>query len=295
MPAIPEDLTVQTEGAGTGARGTVDAPRPVSFPVVRGGPEEIFGIRSISPVSPQMTVTAGTQSWDDGVEGDAPAGTLGVLADNASGYAVISGAPAGHWSVTTELTLECFGRIPTDGQELIASAALVDRQGGTGYSEGPIVDAWGRIVARVRQRGRYVSGSPDPESSAEELDPRPSVASLGEFFGRPVGSSCGRGPLDLEVTPGMVNPLGNLHGGVGLCLVDWVASGAFRGTSGDPLRTTAVHAVYLRPAPLGSRITVKSAVAHRGRTLGLAHVTVARPDGKTVISATVTAGSTLDV
>jgi uncharacterized protein (TIGR00369 family) len=289
---------LQARDPSVGTNVMSDDASTVTFPVVRGEAESVFGIREISPVSPKMTVTAGTRRWGDGMEGDAPAGTLGVLADNASGYAVISGAPAGHWSVTTELTLELFGRIPTDGQELIASATLVDRQGDTGYSEGPIVDAEGRIVARMRQRGRYVLGSPDPDTTVAQSEPRPPASSLCELFGRTFDLTTDPTlvpePMCFDVTPGMVNPLGTLHGGIGLCLVDWMASEAFRGTSGDPLRTTAVHAVYLRPAPLGSRITVETTVTHRGRTLGLAHVIVARPDGKPIISATVTAGSESD-
>jgi uncharacterized protein (TIGR00369 family) len=269
-----------------------DGPLPATFPVVRGAAESVFGLREISPVSPHMTVTAQTQSWDEGGEGDAPAGTLGVLADNASGYAVISGAPAGHWSVTTELTLELFRPIPTDGQELRASAALVDRRGDNGYSEGLIVDAEGRTVARMRQRGRYIARSPDLGAVVEPGLGR-SVSSLGEVFGRDVDAIRGSGPLHLGVTPRMANPLGNLHGGVGLCLVDWVASEAFSAASGSALRTTAVHAVYLRPAPLGSEISVTTTMTHHGRTLGLAHVIVARPDGKPVICATITAGPPL--
>lgn len=261
----------------------------MTFPIVRGQSEAVFGIEDIACTDSGMVVTARNRPWAEGLEGESPAGTLGVLADNASGYAIISGAPEGHWSVSTELTLDLVGPVPTDGRGLIATAALLQHSGTAGYSAGTIADSCGRTLAYVRQRGMYVPGHPSPpESPVADTPPESAVPSLAFLFGQEVGSKDIVADLNVLVTEDMVNPLGNLHGGIALCLAEWMAIRALDGTGQPGRRTTSIHVVYLRPAPLGARLRVHVTVEHRGRRLGLAHVKVVTAEGRSVITATVT-------
>lgn len=261
----------------------------MTFPFISGRAESVFGIEDISRSESGMVVTARSQQWAEALEGEAPAGTLGVLADNASGYAIISGAPEGHWSVSTELTLDLVGTVPTDGRTLIATATLLQRSANAGYSAGTIVDSRGRTLAYVRQRGMYVPGHPGrPERPVQDSSAESDVPSLKFLFGHEAGDGFTAADLDLQVTEDMVNPLGNLHGGVSLCLTEWMATRALREEGPPGLRTTSVHVVYLRPAPLGARLRADVTIGHRGRRLGLAHVKVVTAEGKPVITATVT-------
>ena len=256
------------------------------FPIIQGVPERIFGVDGISPPGSEMEVRARTRRWPEGAEGDAPVGVLGVLADNATGYAVIAGGAPGYWSVTTELSLDVFNPIPTDGSILKASASLVHSNGSIGFSDGQVLDSRGGIVAGIRQRGLYILGYPaSPRHPTAEVAPDSKPDGLDDMFG------AFNDRVHLPVTRSMVNPMGNLHGGVGLCLVEWASSRAFREGSGEALRTIGVHVVYLRAAPLGTRLRVNSEVVHRGRSLGSCRVAVCDDAGRLLLEATVTAGA----
>lgn len=264
----------------------------MTFPILTGPPERIFGVHDISHPGPEMQVRVRTQRWAEGGDGDAPVGVLGVPVDNATGYAVIAGAPPGHWSVTTELSLDVFGPVPTDGSDVIASAALVHSNGSTGFSEGQVAAAGGTVVARVRQRGLYIPSypnAPDPEQSG--VPEASGSMSLDELFGQCLQVGAAADGVGIQVNQNMVNPMGNLHGGVGLCLAERVASAAFREDERFPLRTTSVHVVFQRPAPLGTCLRVTPEVIHRGSRLGLCRVAVSNEQGKTVLDVTVTAGA----
>lgn len=263
----------------------------MTFPIITGPAERVFGVHQISPAAPEMEIRARTRRWVEGGDGDAPVGVLGVPADNATGYAVIAGAPAGHWSVTTELSLDVFGPIPTNGSDLTVSAALVHSNASTGYSEGEVVDAQGHTVARIRQRGLFVAGHPAEAGSAAVLSTGPGPVDLGAFFGVVSPGSRKPGAAEIEVTDDLVNPLRNLHGGVGFCLVEWMAREGLQAVSGDGLRTTSIHVAYLRPAPLGTTVRVATEVLHCGRSFGLVQVTVSLPSGKPVLVGRVTGGA----
>jgi uncharacterized protein (TIGR00369 family) len=262
----------------------------VTIPIVSGRSEALFGVHDISQDGHRVSVRARPVPWDEGCGGDAPAGTLGVLADNASGYAIISGAPPGHWSVTTELTLDIVGRLPADGSELVAVAELLNSSETTGYSSGTIEDCRGRTIAHIRQRGLYLPGIPAPPHRPEPETLETGIGCMGALFGQSPGSDAFP-MVDVEVNDVLVNPMGNLHGGVGACLAEWVAAASWRDGGSAPLRTTSIHVVYLRPAPLGTTVRVEATVKHRGRNLGLSEVTATDAQGKGILHATVTAGS----
>lgn len=263
----------------------------MTFPIISGPAERVFGVHRISPAAPEMEVRARTRHWAEGGVGDAPVGVLGVPVDNATGYAVIAGAPPGHWSVTTELSLDVFGPIPTEGSDLIVSAALVHSNASTGFSEGEVVDAQGRTVARIRQRGLFVAGYPGQATSAAVPSAGPDPVDLGAFFGVVSNGSRELGAAEVDVTADLINPMRNLHGGVGLCLVEWMARESLQAVNGDGLHTTSIHVAYLRPVPLGATVRVATEVLHCGRSFGLVQVTVSLKNGKPVLVGRVTGGA----
>jgi uncharacterized protein (TIGR00369 family) len=90
------------------------------------------------------------------------------------------------------------------------------------------------------------------------------------------------------VTPELTNPLGNLPGGITLCVCDLVAQAAV-GAAGGPERTTSIHVAYPRPVPVGARVRFGAQVVHLGRAFGVVRVTANHDDnGKPFAIATVT-------
>ena len=250
----------------------------MTFPIVTAMPEVHFGVDSITPGEGAMTARMRAGRWLRDATGRPRAGSLGVLADNILGYAIIGSAPHGDWAVTTEMSVDVVGSLP-EGGVLRGEAELLDSDRSGGFAEGRIVDESRRVVARVRQRGRFVSGLPAPASdrlsSPEAPFPRvvPRVT--------PDGTT-----VDLEVTAALTNPLGNLHGGVSLWLAETMGSAALH-QGNAALETASIHVTYLRPAPLGSTVRVIAVPRHTGRSLGLADVRALLPDGRACIEATV--------
>ena len=260
-------------------------------PAVRfvvGAPEQLFGVDgltchadgSISGRMPTGPWLAGRQSTET-----ATLGGLGVLADTVLGHANHVVVPPGReWSVTTELSLELVGEMPTDGEELVAVGHVVGADGSSALARGEIRAA-GRTVAVGSERGRYVADGPPAEAFASgavehgvQLPERADVASLGELFGA-------AGPMteqmSLTVSPRVTNPQGNLHGGISLALVDLVASAAVPGER----VTTSIHMTYLRPLRGGAgAISLIAVPVHRGRSLALVDVQGRGEDGKLIFA-----------
>lgn len=94
--------------------------------------------------------------------------------------------------------------------------------------------------------------------------------------------------IAFDLVPRLMNPLGNLHGGLLLCASEVAGSAALR-SGGLPFVTSTIHISFLRPAPLGQRLTVEAVVEHRGRSLGLATVTTRNAAGRVCTIATITA------
>ena len=93
--------------------------------------------------------------------------------------------------------------------------------------------------------------------------------------------------LDLTVQPGLINPLGNLHGGITFAACDLVAQAALL-AAGGPTQTASLHVTYPRPMPLGTTPRFEARVVHRGRALGIVLVTATLDGVKPCALATVT-------
>jgi uncharacterized protein (TIGR00369 family) len=81
---------------------------------------------------------------------------------------------------------------------------------------------------------------------------------------------------ELRVGRRLANPLGNLHGGMSLCLTEWLA---MRATSGLA-RTSSIRMQYVRPLPRGTDATAAVTVEYAGRSLGVVRVVISDAAGK---------------
>ncbi|GLY40396.1 hypothetical protein Amsp01_064190 [Amycolatopsis sp. NBRC 101858] len=237
-----------------------------------GGPEALFAVTVFEDgVRAEMT----TGPWSDS------AGSLGVLADNVLGYALIEGAPAGLWSVSAEISLDFFRLPPVDGTTLRAEGRTLHATSATGLAEGSIVDAQGRLVSRCRQWGRYVALSgPAPEGRPTTT---PTVGLLAKIREQ-VSAADGRAELRIDVGDDLVNPIGTLHGGISLWLAELTASAALARPDFVPASLTAT---YPRPFPHGEVATFRAEVVTAGRRMAVTRVIGANRAGKPCVVATV--------
>ena len=281
----------------TGQSGTVNQPPTrTPLPIVSLGPEALFRIHDLTDDGAVTTGSMETGPWMAGTDGQVCAGSLGVLVDNALGYAVISERPAGHWSVSAEVSIELCAPVPMDGSGLRAEASLVQADRSGGLATGRVLDAEGRVVALCSQRGRFV----DPDQSELATsgwdaagDPLMTSRLLGTpaLIGARVELTPDGAALHLTASPRLANPLGNLHGGISLCASEIVGLAAIN-RAGSSLSTASVHVVYARPMPLGTDVTFRATVTHQGRSLAVAQVISTATAGKPCTIATVTAHAT---
>ena len=246
--------------------------------VTTSGPEALFAVTCFDDgVRAEMT----TGPWSSG---PGSAGSLGVLADNVLGYALITEAPAGLWSVSAEISLDFFRPPPGDGTKLRAEGRMVHTTGTTGLAEGSIFDEAGRLVSRCRQWGRYVeprgpvpdgrpAGSPPAEGLLDEIR---SQVSTGEGYAE----------LRVDVGDDLINPIGSLHGGISLWLAELTA-GAAVGDTQSSLVPASLTATYPRPLPHGEVATFRAEVVSRGRRMAITRITGSNRASKPCVVATV--------
>jgi uncharacterized protein (TIGR00369 family) len=256
----------------------VNPPASPQSVVTPSGPEALFAVTCFDDgVRAEMT----TGPWSSG---PGSAGSLGVLADNVLGYALITEAPAGLWSVSAEISLDFFRPPPGDGTKLHAEGHMVQAAGTTGLAEGSIFDDDGRLVSRCRQWGRFVeprgpvpdgrpAGSPPTEGLLDEIR---SQVSTGEGYAE----------LRVDVGDDLINPIGSLHGGISLWLAELTA-GAAVGDARSGFVPASLTATYPRPFPHGDVATFRAEVVTRGRRMAVTRITGSNRAGKPCVVATV--------
>ncbi|MFH5821935.1 PaaI family thioesterase [Georgenia sp. AZ-5] len=268
-------------------------------PFLSGGPEALFRVSDVVGDSALVSGSMHTGPWMSGPDGSASLGSLGVLVDDALAYAVLADRPEGSWAVSTEISVELCAAPSMDGSALRSTSSVVARDATGGLARGEVRDERGRVVAFASQRLRFSPGVPatleTPGFDADRGMPAIGVAEPGrprpgvlETLGATVISGDARARLALPSSPWLVNPMGNVHGGILLCVSEVAGLVALQ-SEAHPLATTAVHISYVRPAPLRGEVTVAAEVLHRGRTLGVAQVRTLTASGKVATVATVTA------
>jgi uncharacterized protein (TIGR00369 family) len=266
---------------------TQSASERESVPVAPSVPERLFRVSPPALDDGIVSCSMPTGPWLNGPAGQPLGGALGVLIDDVVGYALVLERPPGRWSVSAEISLDLCQPVPADGSVLTARARNLSTDASGGLSSGSVLDADGALIAVCRQHGRWIPGSPDV-SPASLSQPR-TGNDLAELLGVRAHPTEAGGRLDLTVPPDLVNPMGNLHGGITLCLCDLLAHTALAHTAlGGHRPTASVHVAYLRALPLGSTARFDCTIEHRGRSFAVARISAVNDAGKPCVIATVT-------
>lgn len=261
--------------------------------IVETAPEELFRVARVTETDGLVSSSMPIGAWLERGDSQVPAGSLGVLVDNVLGYAVLVDRPPNHWSVSSEISIDICGPIEPGGT-LFGSARPVRSDSRGSVTSGEVVDEQGRVVAVCRQHGRYVPGLPDFAQPGRAVRSRAEVptdpGSVHDLLGRAPVPEGEAATLDLAATSALVNPLGNVHGGITLLAADLTALAAME-AAGQPMTTASIHVAYVRPIPLGSTARFEATVVHQGRTFAVARVEARNAAGKLCATATVTAAA----
>lgn len=265
------------------------------MPTPLGRAEDLFGVqRAEVGDDGSFRQTMRTGAWMLDSDGMFCAGSLAVLADNILANAVFGSRPGGHWSVTTELSLDVVHRPSCDGSLLRAESWPVYLESGGGLAQGHIIDSSHRPIATGTARLRHTAApagiAGDRDRLADSLPPaKPEVipSSTLAALGAEVRRVDQFWELVLPSDPALANPLGNVHGGILLCASEITGALSLR-AQGDPLLTSSLRITYGRPARATGAVTFTSEVQYRGRTLGVAKVTGRDETGRTCTVATIT-------
>jgi uncharacterized protein (TIGR00369 family) len=253
----------------------VSAPAPELVPMVLSGPEMLFGVQRITREpdgSLRSTQGAGPEIADEC--GRAQLSGLGVLVDDVLGYAVNQASPG--WSASTEISVDVTGDVPSAGT-VTCTGRVVHVDDAGALATGEVLDDAGDVVARCVLRGRFDDRRPDDAALASGASIRPP-----EVDRRTIDNVLGpdvrrvRGGLRVEVTERFLNPLGNLHGGMHLCLVERAGALAVPELGS----TASLRLQLVRGVPGGSVLDVRGSVVHLGRTLAVVHVAATDQDGR---------------
>jgi uncharacterized protein (TIGR00369 family) len=261
---------------------TQSASERESVPVAPSVPERLFRVSPPALDDGIVSCSMPTGPWLNGPAGQPLGGALGVLIDDVVGYALVLERPPGRWSVSAEISLDLCRPVPADGSVLTAQARNLCTDASGGLSSGSVLDASGALIAVCRQHGRWVPASPDATPPGR-FQPRTGT-DLAELLGAGAHRTEAGARLDLTVTPDLVNPMGNLHGGITLCLCDLLAHTALDGQR----HTASVHVAYPRALPLGATARFDCSVEHRGRSFAVARISAVNDAGKPCVIATVT-------
>jgi uncharacterized protein (TIGR00369 family) len=282
--------------------------------VLETGPERAFGVSHAVADSGEVVSVMPSGRHLLGPAGLPPGGAIGVLIDDNLGFAIMLQRPANLWSVSGEISLDLCRTLPSDGSPIIARGRHVHTGPHAGFAMGTVTDADGRLLGTCRQHGRWVttmpsdsppaparpgSGLADPAGAQPEAGGRgadrgrgPAVSTapdLATMLGARVQLTESGAHLDLDVTPDVVNPLRNLHGGVTFAACDLVAQAAMS-AAGGPVQTASIHVAYPRPVPQGATPRFEARVLHRGRALGVVQVRATVDGVKPCAIATITTG-----
>jgi len=293
--SLADEAQLPSEGPALGQAGVV---------VSESGPERTFGVSHAVPDGDEVVSAMPSGPHLLGPAGLPPGGAIGVLIDDSLGFAIMLECPASLWSVSAEISLDLVAALPSDGSPITARSRLVHAGPQASFALGTVTDAAGRLLATCRQHGRWVTtlppaapaatGRPSAAPPAAQAGPGSAAAQraapgLAALLAARVGLTEGGAQLELDVAPGVVNPLGNLHGGITFAACDLVAQAAVQ-AAGAPVQTASMHVAYLRPILAGTTPRFDARVVHRGRVLGVVEVRVTVDGVKPCVIATITTG-----
>jgi acyl-coenzyme A thioesterase PaaI-like protein len=248
------------------------------------GPAALFSVDVLRQCEDGV---AGSMTFGPGSvgPGGGPAlGALGVLVDEALGYALMGSLAPGAWSISTEIWMDLLGPLPPAGESLtIRTRAVVEGS----FVTGEVHDASGRLVVRCSQRGREVPPAVDPGGATSAARSALAGLPVTEDLEVLLGLRTEGDVQLLQAHGGLANPHQMLHGGVSLAASEAVAARS-RIDSGCSLPTSSVHIVHTRGVPVDAPLVLHTETRHAGRTLWVSEV-VGTVGGKVCTVATVSA------
>ncbi|MEV4123794.1 hotdog domain-containing protein [Nocardia sp. NPDC049707] len=236
---------------------------------------------SLSPERAELTVESGP--WlRDPVAGFSR-GALAVPLDDVTGYIIAVGSRRDRWPVSLGIRLDFLADPPTDGSPLAVTGELITRDDRGGATRGTVTDASGAAIALITQRSHLVSLDGPPTGPVAPFVEPSGATSIRDALGI---RERARGVVDMPATALAANGMGNIHGGVLICGVEFAAMSALE--ADGHLRSTSIDIVFVRPGNAADTTTFCAEVMHRGRSLAVVRVVGANSSGKACAVATVT-------
>jgi uncharacterized protein (TIGR00369 family) len=293
-------------------------------PFLVGGPERTFRLSPVTTAGSVYHVSMGTGSWTTGPDGQSCAGSVGVMADVALGYPVVAESGDGRWAISIEMSVDFCAPLPQGGHRLRSESSVVSLSQSGGLVQARFISPDGTLVAAGKQLMRFTVADRSKLTGAEagtwQARPGDAVpAGIEPTNAGPADAvSPGEGPLN-GATPGaglreadtlrqlgasltrtpegatlvlpgsgtVLNPMGNLHGGIMFCASELAGHAAVQ-SADYPLVTASVTITFLRPGPATGQTVFEASTVYRGRTLAVAQVTSRNAAGKICTLATVT-------
>ena len=266
---------------------------PVDFWCVAAEPRSVesrFGLRDCLPRGEDSHCTVDLGKWSLQPDGRVQAGALAIAADHITGEVPFLRRQPGHYSLTTELTIDFAAVIEPDAT-LHLEGRPVRIEQGSGFAQATMTGADGSVAAFASTRTVYVpesSGAGEGVWLAAPRETDSAAVTIDEHLQFECSYGDGTAEVRLEDSSAWVNDFGILHGGVWACLAE-VAASRLIGRANPDLATATVHTTYLRPGGFGAALAVSARSRHVGARLAIAECVGQAADGTICTLSTVTA------
>lgn len=219
---------------------------------------------------------------------------LAILVDDVAGRVNYYRRGRGHWTVSSELTVEMSpgavsSLLAAPQEPVVASASPLGPGGATLLSVCTLTHC-GTVIGGGTVRTMPLAGGPDePMRRGDDplvRTPDHSLADLMAVTRLPVQDGTYR--LRQQPDPMINNLIGIVHGGVSSAGLELVAAAAFNHEQDQPLRTASIRVNFLRPFVAGAQSTYEATALRIGRTSAIADAAAMGEDGKAAVIARVT-------
>jgi uncharacterized protein (TIGR00369 family) len=252
---------------------------------VPGGAEALFGIELVELDAESAKVTMASGPWllDDGRVSRA---SLAVAIDDVTGFVIAAGTEKGRWPVSVGIRMDFVSDPLTDDAVICVDGTLVSRDSGGGLTTGRVLDSAGGVVAQATQRSHLVTGyHPGLAQSVDIPAGWDGGDCIPEIFGIKNPTGTGRNTLELPPSAFTRNQMGNVHGGVLICVAELAALRAL--DAAPELVTASIDTVYMRPCAGDEPVVFRSEIVHSGRSLEVVQVVAENSAGKPCVRSTV--------
>lgn len=207
-----------------------------------------------------------------------PPTLLAVAADAAVASAVFAHPASSPTGVTVELRVDQLAPVAPEARHLDVTAVALGVTDGFGSGRAEFRDDRGTLIAHAV--GVMVGDSDGRAPLGPRSDARPPMDPEAVRI-QPLGDGSAR----VDVSVGMLNSRGMLHGGVLMALAQ-LAQDHCHHTAGAAPRPLRLGVSYLRPAPGEDSLHFRSEYVRRGRRLWTLRTEVVRSDGAVAAIAT---------